>query len=349
MKKTQNSKPVVNESAMPGTSQVEKQAAPVGASPLLDLAGWIEYLETEFFKVRAHPDGKGLQSAQRILQAMREGAKDSNSDCWKKINRHTIEQVAGDLPDRDTFPEALRERLLIVWADNIFWRIIRNGPKLPPASVPTVDDYVRSWLVHKYHLTIPIPASVWREMVAQPIQRAYLFGLLVCLAPRFFWVQSQVPKDDLPAKWRDKLSCDNLGALLNKYVQNPVQNWRPSLALEDYPEEVLEWLRFAVNRLADDIAYVIQHPGRFDARRAPPVPHRMRGLGEVKAIEDMVERLRCDGQVSDGALAKQTIGRITAAGRRLAREARLLACYRDGLPVKFHKSRGDKNTPTSSA
>ncbi len=277
-----------------------------------------------------------------LFQRMREDAMNFSTWCWEKPRRSVIEQFAGDLPKEVTYWEALKERLLIVWADEKFWRIIRNGLKHPPPVPHTIDDYIYSWLLQKYHLAIQIPASVWCEMACQPVERSYLFDLLVLSAPKFFWVQSRDPENDLPAKWRTELSPEKLGSLLNKYVQNPVQDWRPSLVLEEFPTEVMEWLRFAVNRFADDIAYVIQHPGRFDARRAPPVPHRTRGLGEVKAIEDMVDRLRCDGQMSDGALAKQTMGRITAAGRKLAREARLLALHRDGLPVKFHKSRAEK-------
>lgn len=330
------------------TPHAEKQAAPVKLPPLQNLAGWIEHLETEFLKGMARPDGKRLQSAQRILQSIREGTKHSQSRRWERPNRPSIEQIVGDLPEQLTFSEALSERLLIVWADHKLWRIIRADQRQLP-SPHTIDSYVHTWLACKYHLNMDIPASVWREMACQPDQRAYLFELLVLSAPKFFWVQSPDPKNDLPTEWRNKLSRENLGALLNKYVQNPVQDWRPSLVMEGYPEEVLEWLRFAVNKLAKDIAYVIQHPERFDARRAPSVPRRVRKLKEVKAIEDMVVLLRHDGQVSDGALAKQSMGRITAAGRKLAREARLLARYRDGLSVKFHKSRGDKNTPRSSA
>jgi hypothetical protein len=346
--KRQKSKPARDGPQSPRISQGEKHAAPVESSPPQNLAGWIEYLETEFLKLTPNIDGEVLQLSQRMLQTMRQAGKDFNSRVWEKPNRQWIEQIVGDLPKQPTFSEALNERLLIAWADPKLWRIIRADPKYLPRP-HTIDDYIQSWLLHRYHLAIQIPASVWCEMVSQPAQREYLFGLLILVAPRFFWVRSLTPKDDLPTKWRNELSCEKLGALLNKYVQNPVQDWRPSLVLEGYPEEVLEWLRFAVNRLADDIAHVIQHPKRFDARRAPPVPHRMRSLAEVKSIEEMVEKLRCDGQISDGALAKESMGRITAAGRRLAHEARLLAHYRDCLPVKFHKSRGHKNTPTSSA
>ena len=137
-----------------------------------------------------------------------------------------------------------------------------------------------------------------------------------------------------------------LGDLLYKYVQNPAQDWRPSLIIEAeeecYPKEVLQRLQSAVETLAEDLAYIIRHPKRFDARRAPPVAHRMRELKVAKDIENMVVRLRSDGQMADGALAKQCLGRITAAGRKFAKEARQLAFYREGLQVKFHKSFGQK-------
>jgi hypothetical protein len=314
--------------------------------PSKDLESWIKHLEQEFLKQARRFGAKWQQTATLVLGQMRKSAEDFKSWCWEKPNRISIQKYTGDLPKELTYWEALKERLLIVWADEKFWLLIRKGLKYPP-SPHTVDDYIYSFLLHRYHLAIPIPASVWCEMVLRPAERAYLFDLLVVSAPKYFWIQSRDPKNDLPAKWRTELSSEKLGALLNKYVQNPVQDWRPSLVLEGYPTEVLEWLRFAVNRLADDIAYVTRNPERFDARRAPPVAHRLRSLSEVKAIEEMVERLRYDGQVSDGTLAKQSLGRITAAGRKLAREARLLAHYRDCLPVKFYRRRGDKNAPTS--
>jgi hypothetical protein len=331
----------------------EKQTAPAHPQPPKTLRGWIRHLEIEFLKRASFPDTKVPQWALGTLHSMREGAEGFEACCWSLPSRQEIERIAGDLPKEITFQEALSERLLIVWADEMLWRLIRTGQQHHPPPPHTIDDYVRGFLVSKYHLQISFTASVWLEMLRQPLERAYLFGLMVLMAPRFFWVQSPNPGKDLEAKWRAALSHDMLGDLLNKYVHNPGQDWRPSLCVQiaraGFPKEVLEWLRLAINRLADDIAHIIQHPDRFDARRAPPVGHRLRRFSEAKAIEEMVVLLRRDAGLSDNALAKQYKGRITAADRKLAREARLLAFYRDGLPVKFHKSFGDKNAPKTSA
>jgi hypothetical protein len=347
---------------------VEKQATPADSPPPQDLRGWVRHLEIEFLKQASFPGTKVPQWALSTLHSMRKGAKDFETRCWSLPNRQEIERIAGDLPKEITFQEALSERLLIVWADEVLWRLIRTGQQHPPPPPHTIDDYVRGFLVSKYHLQLPFPPCVWLEMVRQPRERAFLFQLMVLTAPRFFWVQSPDPEKDLDRKWRAALSRDMLGDLLKKYVHNPGQDWRPALcvqvAREDYPNEVLEWLRLAVNRLADDIAYIIQHPDRFDARRAPPVAHRIRNLREAKVIEGMVDLLRRDAGLSDNALAEEFMsgaaaagrklanqfkGKITAADRRLAKEARRLGFYREGLPVKLHKSFGDKNAPRTSA
>ena len=85
----------------------------------------------------------------------------------------------------------------------------------------------------------------------------------------------------------------------------------------------------------------------YVAHRAPSTRHRTRKLSEAKSLEEMVIILRSDPGISDYALAKQAMGRMTAAGRKLGKEAKMLAFYRDRLPVKFHKSAGDKNAPIS--
>ena len=293
--------------------------------------------------------GKELALARLTLKKLRRSAKNFNSWCWIPRDRAAWKHIVGDLPKEPTPSEALADRLLIVWADADFWKNKRIGLNHPPNSPATIDDVAFAYHLDKYNLNLKIPANAWFEMVRKPILRAYFFQLMTVLAPRYFWVRSSAPKQNLPAKWRSELSRDRLGALLYKYVQNPAQDWRPQLVLEHYPKEILEWLRAAVNRLADDLGYVLKNPGRFDARRAPPIAHRVRTLAEAHRIEQMVAMLRKQPEITDYSLAKECLGSMTGSSRKLAREARLLAFYRDGLHVSFYKSRGRKYMPKTPA
>ena len=319
----------------------ENQTEPTGSSPPQDLSGWIRQLESETITVVTR-GGKPPTGAQRILQSLRRSAESFDLWCWSPVDRQRIADIVGDMPTEITFHEALKDRLLVIWADNELWKLIHTGQQHSPPAPHPIDDCVQAWLLNKYHLSISFCASVWFEMVRQTVDRAYLFQLMVFLAPRFFWVQSHDPAKGLEAKWRGELSPNKLGALLHNYVQNPVQDWRHVLVFEKYPQEVLRSLRAALIKFADDTGYTIKHPGRFDARRAPPVAHRVRTLQDVHHIEQMVAKLRQNPSITDYSLAKQCLGSMAGNGRKLAHEARLLAYYREQIPVTFHPSKGKK-------
>jgi len=75
------------------------------------------------------------------------------------------------------------------------------------------------------------------------------------------------------------------------------------------------------------------------------ISRRVRQPEEALKVELMVEMLRKEPDLTDYALAKNCPGcQITAAGRKLAAEARRLAILRDGLPLKTHQQRGSKSS-----
>jgi hypothetical protein len=334
-------------------STAEKQSPLSRPSPAPNLDSLIRDLEDDFLKITKNKDGKSsVSAARRFLSKLRHAAESFDSWCWSPRRRPMIEQMVGDLPNEPTPPEVLADRLLILWADADFWRIIRKVLKEAPDPPATIDHVPLDYLRDKYDLYLQIPVNTWLEMVRKPIQRAYCFELMTVFAWRYFPVQSSVPKQNLPARWRTELSRDKLGAMLDmlcRYVQYPARDWRPQLVLTGFPKETLERLRAAVNRFADDIGYVLKNPTRFDAGRAPPIGHRVRTLADAHHIEQMVAMLRQQPEITDYSLAKQCLGSMAGSSRKLAKEARLLASYRDGLHVKFYASRGSKNMPKTPA
>ena len=171
-----------------------KLAAPSESPPPQDLQGWIRHFESEFLKRAALPGTKAPRWAVRTLHGIRKRAKDSETDCWLSPDRQEIERIAGHLPMESTFHEALKDRLLILWADEELWMLIRKGQVNTPPPPHTTDDYVKAWLAHKYRLQFPFAPSVWLEMVRQPVQRAILFDVLLLSAPRFFWSSRLTPR-----------------------------------------------------------------------------------------------------------------------------------------------------------
>lgn len=308
--------------------------ASAGSSPQ-DLAGWIKHLEDELRK-------NAPVEAELVLEKMRQSSETCDSWCWRARDRQQTEKFVGDLPQEATFPEALQDRLQIVWSDPKFWLLIRELPKVSPPPPHTIDDYCRSYIYRQHQLVIPFPASMWQEMVREPIQRAYIFQLMVCLAPRFFPTGTAAHQSNLARPAGDLLPEQELGLWLHRYVHFPGQDWRPSLALDEFSEQELKLLRAGLARMLKDVSYLIKYPGRFDARRAPPVAHRTRTLEEAHHVEQMVVKLRQQPDLADYSLAKQYFGSDNANKRKLAGEARKLAYYRDQIPVTFHRSKGKK-------
>lgn len=314
------------------------QVAP--AIPALQtLAGCIRHLEEEFKKLAdVHADF--------FLAQFRKIAPTFDTWCWEPRDRDAIAKSVGDLPEQPTMQEALADQLLIVWADPKLWYLIRELQKFPPNLPGNIDEYVRSWISQQHHVWITFPASVWLEMLDEPIQRAYLFQLMTAMAPCFFNTSAADPKNILPPDWCYMLAEEELGLLLHQYVQEPGQDWRLSLACEEYPQAVLVRLHAALTKCADDVAYLIKNPGRFDGRRAPAISHRMRTLDDARQLEHMVAMLRQHPGLTDYSLAKQHFGSDQANKRKLASQARDLAFWRDQIPVTFHRSRGDKSGDT---
>ena len=311
----------------------------------LEIDGVIERLAGMF--VDNHPKP---ESAKKLLAVVRE-ATQKVSLGHEPVNRDLYSVIAKDivkeLPDKATFGEKLSNLLPVVWADYRLWQAFA---RTPPESPILKDALFAHMLLKFYNLQIPFRDSVWLELRAQPIKWNFLRWLMTASgADSFFNLESASAKDELTAGERSLLGELFLGKLLGKYVGIPLNDWRSLIWHMQYPPQVLRRLSQAAASLSKDAAWCAKNPDRYVARVAPTAGHRVRGLHDVKAIEDMVGLLRGDPGISDYALAKAGMGRITAAGRKLAKEAKLLAFYRDGVPVQLHKSRGDKNAPTSPA
>jgi hypothetical protein len=307
-------------------------------------AGLIHQLEEEWYQLFAPLGGDYRRVCAFILQTLRKNASEVEQWHWDPQGRARIEELAGDLCQGPTCHEVLEDRLRIIWADAKFWRIIRT-PQKKMASGFTPDDMAANYVCQTYHLVIPFQASLWIDLIDKPIERAYLFSLIVLVhSESYFWLASRNPKENLPPGWRAKLAVPQLGGLLFLYVQFPACDWRPTVAAEKYPREVLKWLHASIKKLATDLAYLINHPNSysFDPRRAPPIPHRIRNLGDVYRLERMASKLREQPSITDYMLAKEVLGSIGGGGRKLARESRFLAHYRDQIPVVFHRSKGTK-------
>jgi hypothetical protein len=300
-----------------------------------DLDEVIEYLERMFVEKNPNPE-----SAKNLLSLIREatqrvgiGHEPANRDNFKKLGCR-----ADELPDEPTFAEKLGDLLPVVWADYRLWQAFTMKP---PGSAILKNALAAYLLLKFYNLQIPFQDSVWLELRGQTVKWNYLQFLMASHAHNFFHLESASGKDVLGELF--------LGKLLLKYVRHPLNDYRPLLSTLGYPAPVLRRLSQAAANLSKDAAWAAKNPDRYVAGRAPTATHRVRNLREAKAIEDMVVILRQNIGISDYALAKKGLGRISAAGRKLAKEAKLLALCRERLPVKIHKSRGDKKAPTTSA
>ena len=312
----------------------------------LDLDEVIEFLERTFIEKNPYPE-----SAKKLLSVVREatqkmgiGHQPANRDQFKKLDVRPDE-----FPEQQTFSEKLGDLLPVVWADHRLWQAFKIKPTV---GIIRNDAQAANLLRKFYNLRIPFQDSVWLELRDQPVKWNYLQFLMVSRSAGFFQLEAATAEDELTEIERDSLYDFLSGKLLRKSVRHPMDDLRPELSLKKYPAKVLLRISQAMSKLAKAAAWCARNPNCYVARRAPTAGHRIRNLRDAKAIEDMVVMLRQNVGISDNALAQKFMasrhsiarrkanqfkGNITAGDRKLAKAARLVAFYRENLPVKFRK------------
>jgi hypothetical protein len=304
----------------------------------LDLEGVIAYLEGEAVAYASDP-----QAARQWLGALRKALHRNDFKEWV-VDKKNRPDLSWKLDKEHALSERLDNSLAAAWADYRFWRML--VPKNAPASFE--GSRIRYFLTHYYHLSIPFGDGFWRELQSKPKDFDWFLYLIGFSANRFFWVQSVTPSQELSDENLKLIQPEPLGQILYRYARNPGADWRPWLALQALPIPVLERLLLAVNKAVKDLAWILKNPDRIEPRRPPPLPYRARSYVETRSIELMVGKLRQDPEMTCYMLAKECLGRVSAAGRKLAHEAQLLAVYRDRIPVKLHKRPGGRARPGSA-
>lgn len=255
--------------------------------------------------------------------------------------------------EQKTLNSELDVRLALIWSDLTFWQKVRGG-----RVEPLPNDTVEAYLLYKYLLLIPWNKTLWDQMVARPNRRNLLFFLMCSIAEEFMWVQSADPEEELEEHASEALQRIAESGLLLRYANSPGADFRPWLFSQGPPTEVLERLRDAGKRLASDAAWCLRQirtksgmewdldrqaahlVNQMPPRRPQSLARRSQSLALARTREDMVDLLRGDPTLPDYQLSKRCLGRDTAAGRKQGQEAKLLAYYRDRLPVIFYNRRG---------
>lgn len=289
-----------------------------------DAEWWISNLEEEFIHDSC-ARGMTYKAANDLLAPMRTGA-DKHMLCWSAFleNKITRQRLCRK-PEQVTMSEAMAERLPVIWADHRVWSLLRSPN---PGAAMSVINRV-------YGIVLPFTKELWFELLEKPAARGYLFPLMVAM-PRQFVFRINTGPD---AK---EVRGDNVTNVLLGYFLFEGWDFRPSLAKLALSPEALDRIHRAAERLSADARYCRENGNRVEDYRAPSLAHRIRNLEEAALLERMVGKLRRHPDYTDYRLAKEFLGVLNGSGRKLAREARLLAHYRDQLPVVFHKSRGDK-------
>jgi hypothetical protein len=304
----------------------------------MDLDRVIEHLEQTIIKNSPAPDVTRL-----VVEDFRKDPYKVDLD-KAHIHRKFLKSQFPSLPDEPTPRERLSDLLPVLWADHRLWWFLSRKPPEKPILKGAVFAYL---LLKFYGLHIPFSDSFWLELRGQAPKWNHLQFLMPWLAERFFYPGPASSKDELSESEDTLLNETLLGKLLERYVKNPQRDWRPLLSSMNFPVRVLRRIAQATANLSEDARWCQEHPGQLASGRAPKVGHRIRSLADVRTIEIMVEAVRQNPQTSDYELAKKCLGRIEAGDRKLAKDAKKLAMYRDSIPVKFHKSHGDKNMPSS--
>lgn len=317
---------------------MSSSATPQSDRDSLDLDGWIKHLEAmvreNLEAMRFTPEAIAKWFGQ-VQQAFKEPA----AAHWVADRRELVKYF-GDLPAEDTLPERLARLLPVIWADYRVWYYVHLVETQPSRKLKPLNAFLLRW----YGLHIPFTNSVWIELRSHAGKWAYLTGLMIA-SPRPFFDFEKAADGDYPTPTDQELisDCRKLGHLLYRYLRYPGADWRVYLHSEF--EWILDFLVVACKKIAADASWSLEEPNRFEASRAPALPHRVRSLEDAQKLEQMVGLLRDNPVTTDYDLAKRALGNFSGAGRRLAKEARRLALYRDRLPVKFHRSSGDKRPP----
>jgi len=303
-------------------------------SPVLDrlrsqfYAAAPRFRESEFLKPIDHSLLEKQMREMLLANAAKLGIDPNSPDIDKMVA----------VPDEPTMPELVAKYFPIMWADWRLWAVVRRSSAAPAAK--SAQEFISS----TYDFYVPFEDSVWRELAEKKVQYFYLLTLMKMTAFNLFKADSPESGDSTAADL-NQLYNAVFERVFTRYIRNPHVDQRPWLSLQNLPNAQLCRLRDACKRLAKDASWCASHPGRFEARRAPMISRRVRQPEEALKVELMVEMLRKEPELTDYALAKNCPGcQITAAGRKLAAEARRLAILRDGLPLKTHQQRGSKSS-----
>jgi hypothetical protein len=205
--------------------------------------------------------------------------------------------------------ERKAELLEILWADPKLWELVAGNKPLGQ-----IVDYCRQHYGFEFP---PLPPVVWRQMVWRPQKRATLFQVS---GVRF-------------ARGRDLNTFLEL-----EYLEEPGLSHLHRLASQKLNARALAYLRQAVQKLAQDLAWCERHPGVIPPPLAPTLPHRTPDINRARKVEKMVARLLKDPDLSDYQL-----GGGDDAKRKMAAEARTLVELREGEVVKrYSENRGSR-------
>jgi hypothetical protein len=247
-----------------------------------------------------------------------------------------LESEPSIMPDGETMRQRLSRLLPTVWADAEFWKIVNSGPD-SLAKYIAVTDHLRM----RYLLDVRFYPGVWRKLVNRPMQRAYLFGIMVFAAQHYFHVENADPEFK-GAFLDDKFSDEELGRLVKHYAYFPYDDPRSNLASRLLPENALKGLRLAIGKFRSDLDWIIKNPGKIHARRAPTPRHKPASSTNVPHLEQMIELLRGEPGLSDYQLSLKHFGDAVDVHRKLAKQAKAVARFREGISVKQHRPRGSR-------
>ncbi len=237
-----------------------------------------------------------------------------------------------NLPRRLTRAETLSVVLPIIWADSRLWGIIRS---VEDRSRPESD--IDEYLADTYQVRLKLPLAAWNQLIQFPRHRDYVFLLIPSVPGRF----CEPPGRSVAAESRESAAAiDAASKALAAYFGPEMSDPLPGLAKANLPTVALKAIRAACDKLRDDAAWCLKHPGMMPAPRATLTRPPAKRILRAEALERMVDILRAEPDLADYDLAKRALGDPGSTGRTQARDAKILANLRDRISVAQYKTRG---------
>jgi hypothetical protein len=295
----------------------------------LKLSGLIAELEREYLRLAVNS-----KAAKSTMESVREMSQRTDVAYMTAGLERVwfINRRGKNLPDEPVTIERLSESLPVAWADHRLWKSLHAKMHVAKGNY-RVCKFLREY----YDLHVPFNDSVWRELRTRREDWNRLRFLMVVHIDHFFRGRTAAPGYAISEKDRQWVNQRLLSMLLDKYTSGARVDWLPWLTSLKIPKRLLDYLRIITKKLSEDFAWCLKHPGILEVSRAPATAHRVRDLITVRNLELMVQALRQNPSLTDSRLAIAVLGSNKGNARKLASEARLLACYRDQIPVTFHK------------